>query len=844
MMKKNLTAYLFILFITTLKLSAQISNFPYNEGFESPFTTGINVEFIPDWTGNEVAASNRIFRDGTNQNTGTGALAVIPISSFTAQITVSLNFSNLSDAVADFMGRSVQNGTGTRPAIVHFSTSIDGGNSYSTPVLIGSVTAFPNATTPYISYSYQFPQSANGEPDVRLRITVAQSPDSSGTTARFVMDDFKITDNSFIDTIAPTVTSVTLISPTQLDVKFSEPVSSAIAQNLSNYLVNNSIGNPQTAIPDGIDPSLVHLTFVNAFTPGILYEITINNIEDLNGNALNAVSYNFGLFSIQPNEIIINEIMADPDPPIGLPNFEFLELYNKKSVAVDLTNWTITIGSTTKTFPAVSIPADSFLIIGTASATSALQSFGPVATVFTSSTTLTNSGTSLVLKDESGNIINSVTYSDTWYRDNSKKDGGWSLELINPEAACQGASNWIASADPAGGTPGRTNSVFGSFTDTESPRLIRAAAINSTQIHLTFNEPMDTSSLVDINFYSIDNGIGTPVTAVMHQAGNEIVVLELGQAITTGVIYTVTAAQTLKDCSGNLIGSQRTAKFGLAEPVSSKDVIINEILFNPFTGGSDFVELYNRSGKIIDIASMKIGNADPSTIKPITTESYLLFAGEYVVLTANPENIRTNYYTQNPDNFITVSLPTYSNESGTVVLAGNNNQLIDHFSYDENLHFPLLTDVKGVSLERINPDRPSEDETNWHSASQNTGFATPTYRNSQYSDSQATNDEMSVEPGIFSPDNDGFNDVANINFSFNSPGFVVSVTIFDARGRLVRNLAQNLLSGANETISWDGINEKNEKSGVGIYIIFAEAFNDTGETRKFKKTVVLAAKFN
>jgi hypothetical protein len=51
--------------------------------------------------------------------------------------------------------------------------------------------------------------------------------------------------------------------------------------------------------------------------------------------------------------------------------------------------------------------------------------------------------------------VDEVTYSDYWYHDDVKKDGGWTLELINPEApaACADSVNWTASNDAAGGTP-------------------------------------------------------------------------------------------------------------------------------------------------------------------------------------------------------------------------------------------------------------------------------------------------------------------------------------------------------------------------------------------------------
>jgi flagellar hook assembly protein FlgD len=82
--------------------------------------------------------------------------------------------------------------------------------------------------------------------------------------------------------------------------------------------------------------------------------------------------------------------------------------------------------------------------------------------------------------------------------------------------------------------------------------------------------------------------------------------------------------------------------------------------------------------------------------------------------------------------------------------------------------------------------------------------------------------------------------VLNISYNFSEPGFVATIIIYDAKGRLVKNLLQNELLGTSGTFSWDGINDNNEKARIGIYIIFIEAFDIKGNVKSFKKTVVLA----
>jgi hypothetical protein len=311
----------------------------------------------------------------------------------------------------------------------------------------------------------------------------------------------------------------------------------------------------------------------------------------------------------------------------------------------------------------------------------------------------------------------------------------------------------------------------------------------------------------------------------------------------SGLVQSISVSE-LKDCSGNLIKTSNTATFALPQKAAISDLVINEILFNPRSGGSDFVELYNRSAKVLTLQDWQLANASgyPDNKEVITTEPYLVFPGDYVGLTEDVDNLAKEYPNTIRENFIeVVDLPGYNDDEGVIYLLNPGKRVIDKVAYDEEMHFELLSDVEGVSLERIDPNRPSDERSNFHSAAESVGFATPGYQNSQYFISRKFNGKLTVEPEVFSPDNDGHQDVLNLNYEFHAPGYVGSIRIYDRYGRLIRELANNVLLQNRGTFSWDGISQEGNKAKVGVYVIFFEAFNLGGDKEVYKKTAVLAS---
>ena len=123
------------------------------------------------------------------------------------------------------------------------------------------------------------------------------------------------------------------------------------------------------------------------------------------------------------------------------------------------------------------------------------------------------------------------------------------------------------------------------------------------------------------------------------------------------------------------------------------------------------------------------------------------------------------------------------------------------------------------------------------------GFGTPTYKNSQYSSFLYLEDPITILPEIFSPDNDGYNDVLNINYQFSVSGYIANVVIFDAKGRLIKTLIKNEMVGTKGGFIWDGIDENNQKALIGIYVVYIEVFDAIGNVKSYKKTAVLGGKF-
>ena len=662
---------------------------------------------------------------------------------------------------------------------------------------------------------------------------------TSTRSDKFYFDNFVVSGTPAVDVVLPVLDSVNVISNTKLEVVFSEPVNLATAQNLTNYTGNNGIGNPISAIRDAIDFSKVHLTFSSVFPIGIYHNLLVNNVQDIAGNSMISKTKKFIYFIPSTpiyRDVVINEIFADPSPQVGLPEAEFVEIYNRSSTKIfNLSGWEIS-GSSISQY--VLLPGEYVVIC----ANSDLTEFGLISNVVgISSLSLSNSGEDVLLEDNIGGLVDFMHYSVEQFGDLEKKSGGWSLELINPNSTCHNSDNWEPSIHKKGGTLGVKNSVYDTTPDTKPPSILSVFAISNSQIEIKFSETVDTSLLI-VSSFSIANGISISSVLVNSNLGNSVI-LNLSSVLDTGKIYNVFISN-LEDCEGNI--SSPKFDFVLPNIPKTGDLIINEILFNPSTDGKDYVEIYNNSNKYIDLKNWEIGNKKDGTIGNLKKieENYILKPKDYVVITTDFYSIQNNFTTRDLNKIITVNyLPTFSNDEGMVYWVMPDGNVSDEFTYKEEMHFGLLRDKNGVSLERLDFNRPTNEKTNWHSAAETVGFGTPGVKNSQYNPAILSDNTLAISPDIFSPDNDGFEDVLKISYSLDKTGYIGNLTIYDAKGRLIKSIAKNELLSVKGTFIWDGLTEESAKARIGRYILFFEVFDLEGNVKSVKKTCVLGHKF-
>jgi hypothetical protein len=538
-------------------------------------------------------------------------------------------------------------------------------------------------------------------------------------------------------------------------------------------------------------------------------------------------------------DLVIHEIMADPTPVQGLPDAEWLEIRNRSPFSIDLQGCRIGKGQgMSGPMPSRILPPDSVMVVCSSGSLPLMQRVGPAISV-TSFPSLINAGDQLMLWSPGGWWLHGVRYSDEWYRNEVKQQGGWTMEMMDVGNPCGGDGNWIASDDPSGGTPGRWNQASRPNADRSPPALLRVSATDSIHVDLIFNESLRGEDSIWIHQLRIDSRNDWIQHSRWKSPFLDVLELTLSRTLQPNEIHTLQIS-SFKDCAGNTQNTNQKIRFGLSGVIDSGDVVLNEIFFNPPPEGADYLELINRSEKIIrasDLVLARINDqGEPVDVTPLTTSDRTLLPGELMVLTTDAAWVSSRWKICTPNQLLEIStLPGMYDDAGKIRLLTKNGRCIDALDYQDDWHFPLLSKVEGISLERIDVHMSTQLSSNWHSAASSVLFGTPGCKNSQAAPNLSMEDVIQCHPKIISPNNDGFDDLLTIRYQFPEPGMVADVQIFDDRGHWIRDLIKSSLCGRTGSWSWNGRLESGSALSRGAYIVFIRVIGLSGKRVEFKR---------
>ena len=651
---------------------------------------------------------------------------------------------------------------------------------------------------------------------------------------KFIFDDILIY-HSGIDTSAPEIISAKAISENKILIQFNEPIDLLSSLLVSNYTV------PTIGIPDSIiflsgSNSIYELAFSKIFVSNQIYHLEYHNIEDLKGNTIP--------FTFEKTEepikgdLLINEFLADPSPSIGLPEVEFIELINTTHKKLNLQGLSISDGGSSKAqFSNNVINPNEIIICCPIKDTSSYKLFGSVVGL-NNFPSLNNSGDYIILKNSKDEILDEIYYSDSWFETSTQKEGGYSLELTNSLQSCKGQFVWRPSSSLIGGTPGMPNSYTTHVKDSTGPILIDAIPLSQWEIKLKFNEVLDINSATNPLNYNIFPSRSVASIDLISFSENEVVIL-LDEPLINSISYTITLKDIL-DCIGNKMITINTL-IELPSTPEYNDLLWNEVLFNPKSGGSDYVEIYNNSNKLLSLDQLYISNPSWQNNWIKINNDKLIYPHTYLALTTNKKNTIESYPISDSSLILESSLPLLDDDNGSLILSYFNKtsfKLIDSFSYDKNWHNPLLTLTEGISLEKINPSFVSDKSQNWQSASKQIYYGSPGLKNSQFIDT-FLNDKHKLYQILnttISPNQDGFQDVLSIQFNLDLAGYKINAEIYNLSGFLIKTISQDLIA-TKDFINWFGEDNKNKPVFSGNYILNLILIQPNGSKKHFKENI-------
>ena len=840
---------------------AQVSQYPYSQNFDSSYIT---PPTLPAGWG---STQNRT--PGTNDFTTT---TLTPLSLPNAVVSTNAKINqNLISPVFSFSGKLVdsikfsERRSSTHDSGVLLEASTDGGSTFPIPV---SDTLKYIGHTNYFQRRFNLPNSLDNRQNVKFRWRVIGN--GTGTTGTVRFDDIYISTITVIDIGISEVSFLPKFPVAGDSISVIATIQNFGLQTVQNFVVQFFIDAnfDSTAQSNELFASVNVDTTLRQFdTVKVSVLIPRQGQSELqliartqilgDENPSNNQKVTRIIFGVKPFSIVVNEIMYRPTAPEP----EWVEIFNTSSDSINIKLWKISDVKTTSRATITNfdyyLKSGEYAIITKDSASFMEVRETTPARVFNVSTfpTLNNDSDAVVIFDQRGSIIDSMKYKSSW----GGSSGGKSLERVEAEVSSLDSTNWGSSPDSTGATPGKQNYITPLEHDLQAVRLYSSRALPGEPVIVFVsvkNSGKNPASNYKINLFHDINLDSIPQDSelITSQVSNNtlnpkdssLVSLiwmdsKYGQKL---LIVTIDYDKDLRLRDNVIRGTIRISYL-------AQTLIINEIMFEPFTGKSEYIELYNRENFPVEIRYWKIHDKPDTAGKAneykLDNSSIVVNPGEFLVLAADSSILQQFSYLATEGNsyrlhIFTKSSLSLNNDGDDVVLKDLTGFIIDSVRYSPKWHNPEIDDLRGRSLERINPNLLANDLRNWGTCVNPTG-GTPGKQNSIFTTKVPALASLSFAPNPFSPDADGFEDHTVISYNLPSTTAMVRIRIFDTKGRLIRTLVNNEPSGWNGQYIWDGMNDDRQKARIGIYVVLLEAYDaNGGNVHTVKGVVVLAGR--
>ena len=558
------------------------------------------------------------------------------------------------------------------------------------------------------------------------------------------------------------------------------------------------------------------------------------------------------------DQIVLSEVMFNPS---GNENFdEFIEIYNAGDSAVDLTGWIIGDGTASDEiidagWGLALAPAQYGIILDNGyfeNSTEYDSLIPPEALVLTIDGVtfgfkglLNSAPETVTLLAPDSSVIAEYTYSV----DNGQ---GISDEKIDLSAG-DDALNWSNSLIKKG-TPGFKNSVAPANIDLAVSRIYIEPELPSFgQQFVLFaiieNRGTQTAEDFTVTFFADSNNDSAFST------GEQLLPPFTNSApLEPGDSVSFSAEMTDFQWSSIMIGVLASIEGDEKPPndiyfieislhFESDMLVINEIMYDPFVEGeafspqSEYIEIFNTTDETVFLDGWSFSDADSSRRYTMLNTGAVIRAGDYFVFAADSNHVRF-FGEESLRTFIAGSgFPRLNNDGDEVFLFSPADEVIDRVAYS-----PSLGGSRGVSVERIDPFSNSNSPDNWLSSVELLG-GTPGKENSVSKPIVTKDLQINLDPNPFSPDGDGFDDILEIEYKLPSRSVILDIYIFDSIGRRVRRLISSASAGSEGIYTWDGLDGRQRKLPIGIYIVYLEATAPLeGKVYSGKAVAVLARK--